>query len=252
MSAVDHARAPHATKSPLRLFMILRQAFTLSNRCLLPGLVFGVSAEILFEISAIFAPDDVVRTTLDLEEAFSLLLDSFVRISILLIAASMHVGALTSLGLIAIRDETPQGMQALRHATKRFIPICAVFLIVGAAVLLGTVALIIPGIWLFGVFAVVLPVAMVDGTILGAIKRSAALTAGYRWPVASLMVTLLVLSTILAQGAALLAGALNDVAFGLGYPVAWLVSAWCALIVAQIAVALYLELLSLSWSAETA
>ncbi|MEM6677054.1 MAG: hypothetical protein AAF675_04190 [Pseudomonadota bacterium] len=252
MTTIDGVRRPHATQPPLHLLTILRQALTLSHRCLLPGLAIGVSAEVLIEISAVFAPDDPVPPTLSLEEAFSLLLDSLARIGILLIVASMHVAALTSLGLVAMRDETPRVMQALRQATSRIIPVAAVLLIVGAALLFGTVALIVPGIWLCGVFAVVMPVVMVDGTILGALRRSAALTKGYRWPIAFLMVILLVLFTILTQGAGLLAGALNDIAFGVGYPVAWLVSAWCALLAAQIAVALYLELLSLSWSADTA
>lgn len=67
-------------------------------------------------------------------------------------------------------------------ALKRTLPLFMVNFIVPFLVGLGLLLLIVPGLWLLGVFAVVAPVVAVEGRFLGALKRSAALTKGYRWP----------------------------------------------------------------------
>lgn len=48
---------------------------------------------------------------------------------------------------------------------------------------IGFMLLIIPGIWLYAVFSMLVPVIVIEGAGFGALGRSAELTKGYRWPI---------------------------------------------------------------------
>lgn len=64
------------------------------------------------------------------------------------------------------------------------LPAIAVLsIVVGICNMIGMLLLIVPGIWLYGVFAVVTPAIVIDGAGFGAMRRSAELTRGYRWPI---------------------------------------------------------------------
>ena len=53
-------------------------------------------------------------------------------------------------------------------------------------------ALILPGIWVYGVFAVTVPALVIERVGFGAMRRSAELTKEYRWPVIGTMVVIFI------------------------------------------------------------
>ena len=53
-----------------------------------------------------------------------------------------------------------------------------------------------PGLWLYGGFAVIAPVVVIEGRVFSALGRSAALTKGYRWPCVG-YISLLAITSIL-------------------------------------------------------
>ena len=73
--------------------------------------------------------------------------------------------------------------QVLRRAMSAALPVAGISLVLGAAVGLGLVLLVLPGLWIFAVLSVAIPSAAVEGAGLAALWRSAALTRGYRWPI---------------------------------------------------------------------
>lgn len=54
--------------------------------------------------------------------------------------------------------------------------------------IIGFVLLIVPGIWLYGVFSVLVPAIVIDKAGFGAMRRSAELTKNYRWPIIGTLV----------------------------------------------------------------
>ena len=54
--------------------------------------------------------------------------------------------------------------------------------------MVGTLLFVVPGLWLYGVFSVVVPAIVIDGAGFGAIRRSADLTKDYRWPIIGTLV----------------------------------------------------------------
>lgn len=69
------------------------------------------------------------------------------------------------------------------QALRRIPLIVGVAVAYGLLVGLGLVCLLVPGIWLAVIFALVLPVAVVEGGFGNAFRRSSELTSGYRWSI---------------------------------------------------------------------
>lgn len=109
-------------------------------------------------------------------------------ISIIVIAVSFIVTYTLITGTIVYR--TVQDLMGLRPpigdcvalAWDRILPIIGVTLLSGLLFAFGFVALIIPGIILFCMFGLALPVAVVEQSgVLESFRTSAALTKGNRW-----------------------------------------------------------------------
>lgn len=84
----------------------------------------------------------------------------------------------------ALRGNSPGMGEALSHGFARFFPIAVASLLIGVGVGIGMMLLIIPGVILMCLWSVTIPACVVEK--LGAVdsmKRSAALTKGYRWTI---------------------------------------------------------------------
>lgn len=60
-------------------------------------------------------------------------------------------------------------------------PLIICSLIVYISIVVGLVLLIVPGLYIWGMWICVMPVIVLEGAGLGALSRSASLTSGYRW-----------------------------------------------------------------------
>lgn len=91
---------------------------------------------------------------------------------------------------------------------------CAVpvaFLAVGLGIFkaIGIALLVVPGVWLLGLWVAVIPAVVLERAGVGAVARSHALTLGYRWPAAGAFIIIWLLMAIIE-------GALSALLFGFG------------------------------------
>ncbi|MGR3513410.1 MAG: hypothetical protein ACU0GG_11660 [Paracoccaceae bacterium] len=114
---------------------------------------------------------------------------------VLSIIVSMGFYGLTIALLVLLAYDAKQGRsrplgEYFAPALKSIVPIVVLALVVGILAAIGFVALIIPGLWVYAVFAVVYPAIAIEGVGFGGLRRSAALTKGYRWPIVGVIIVI--------------------------------------------------------------
>lgn len=127
-------------------------------------------------------------------------------------------------------------------ALLRAIPIILLNFIAVLLIFLGFLLLLVPGLWLYGVFAVIAPVVAIEGRIFSALGRSAALTKGYRWPCLGYLLSVAIIVVLLNVPLALLTGLLASLLAPLGA----ILSALLALLAFLIFFALFLPIAALA------
>lgn len=103
---------------------------------------------------------------------------------------------------IAHSDHRTVSFAACVATGARFaLPLLALGIVMGFALLLGFMVFIIPGVLLYLAWAVAVPALVIDGSgVFGAFGRSAFLTRGARWNVFGIGLVVLVLYYILLAG----------------------------------------------------
>lgn len=88
--------------------------------------------------------------------------------------------------------------EILSGALSVLLPVSLISIVVGVIVLLGWIVFIIPGIFLYVIFWVAVPAAVVERTgVIDSMKRSLELTKGNRWKVFFVLVLWIVISFII-------------------------------------------------------
>ncbi|WGI21255.1 hypothetical protein [Amylibacter sp. IMCC11727] len=82
-------------------------------------------------------------------------------------------------------------------AVQTLVPNVILTLVISILAGFGMIALIIPGIWIYGVFAVTIPVLVIERVGFGSMGRSAELTKEYRWPVIGTIIVIGIAAGIL-------------------------------------------------------
>jgi len=90
-------------------------------------------------------------------------------------------------------------------ALSAIVPLVVLSLVAGILATIGFVALIVPGIWIYAVFAVVAPAVVIEGAGFGGLGRSAVLTKEYRWPIVGAFVLAFLVAIVVSAVAILLA-----------------------------------------------
>ena len=102
-------------------------------------------------------------------------------------------------------------------ALRSVVPILILSAVVGIAVGLGFIALIVPGLWLLGVFAVVTPAVVIERAGFGALGRSIELTKEYRWPIIGALIIVGIISNVIQKVGEFIAQlAVGSAGFGTG------------------------------------
>ncbi|WP_170560511.1 hypothetical protein [Ruegeria atlantica] len=123
--------------------------------------------------------------------------------------------ALTTALLVQLAYDSKLGrpLQLARYfspALRAAVPIAILTTISSILAGLASIALIIPGLWVYAVFSVVAPAVVIEGAGFGGLGRSAALTKGYRWPIFGALLLIGICAGIVnflaGIGAGLLAG----------------------------------------------
>lgn len=100
------------------------------------------------------------------------------------VALPAAIGAVGQLAIVrlALDNARPTVGSALRHAVMLLPVVLVAALLSGAVVTGGMLALVVPGLYIAGRLALVLPVVAVEGgSAVGAVFRSWALTEGQGW-----------------------------------------------------------------------
>lgn len=108
-------------------------------------------------------------------------------------------GAVTY-GVIRRLNQEPAGFfESVRVGLGRFFPALGTGIVVSLVVGIGTLLLIVPGIYLSAMLAVAVPAAVVERIgVGGALARSRSLTLGHKWRVLGVSVVVMLLSVLLS------------------------------------------------------
>lgn len=94
----------------------------------------------------------------------------------------------------------PDWRASVRFATKRLAPLLVISILYLVGVMLGTFALIIPGIFLAVAWSLCFPAALVEGARgFGALKRSFQLVRGRWWPVFGALLVGVILVAVISS-----------------------------------------------------
>lgn len=100
-------------------------------------------------------------------------------------------------------------------ALPALFPIIVLSIVVSILTTLGAFALVIGALWIYAVFYVTAPVAVIERGGFGSMRRSAALTKEYRWSIAGLLVVVIVMAVVVQTVAGFIIGALAFASGGL-------------------------------------
>lgn len=127
-----------------------------------------------------------------------------------LVTFSLATAFIVQIAFDAKMKRPTSNRAALNKVVPLLLPILLMAFLTSLLIGIGIVALVLPGIYLMGMFAVYVPVIVVERRGFSSLGRSANLTKGYRWPIIGVLVTLYIL---LFFGVSVLA---NGLIFGLG------------------------------------
>ncbi len=102
-------------------------------------------------------------------------------------------------------------------ALGSILPIAILGIVAGILVGFGSIALIIPGLWIYAVFSVMSPAVVIEKVGFGGLGRSAALTKEYRWPILGALIIIVIVNAVIGFVAQLIVGQLvGAVGSGIG------------------------------------
>lgn len=135
---------------------------------------------------------------------------------LLTILISIVVYGITTALLIQLAYDAKLGrpIQLGRYfgpAMAALVPLVVLGLVVGILFMLGLIALVIPGLWVYAVFAVVAPAVIIENAGFKAMSRSRELTKEYRWPIVGAIVLLMIISILINIVAEFLTGIISAI-----------------------------------------
>lgn len=197
-------------RPPLGVFAILGRAFALMRHAFLPLVGSCLLYSVLiqaggFAVGIWLANRGIPLATVEeaVETGFSA-----IQIVLVVVLGLVTVGLFSAFSgaifHIALRRDAGQHAgagQAIGVGLRFMLPMFLCFVLITPLVGAGLVALVVPGIWLVGVYGLA-PVVMIgDNRARGVLGRTRRLTKSYRWPLVGLFVLLylaiLVVSAVL-------------------------------------------------------
>jgi len=185
-----------------RTFVMAALAIAVPLNLLSTGLVLALAPD-QFDLDA--AENPFTRLT-ESDQGGALAAVTIARLIDLLASAVAFAACLRiAAGDLAGRD--PGAGPALAFALRRSPATAALLLVVGVGVGIGVVLLVLPGVWLATVWALALPVLVLErAAVVAALGRSRALVRGRFWPALGLLALAFVLMFFTAAIVAALAG----------------------------------------------
>ena len=153
------------------------------------ALVFGALALLLYGLPHLGA--DIIEETTDHLPGYmqGLFWGSGLIYALISLAglAALH-GAIVHGSVADLNGYRATLMECLTTGLRVFLPVAGVVVLLTIGVVLGLIALIVPGLVLLTTWLVAIPAAVVEKTgVTNAFARSVALTRGYRWQIFGLV-----------------------------------------------------------------
>jgi hypothetical protein len=96
-----------------------------------------------------------------------------------------------------LRGQPLRPGEAFSRALARFFPLLGLAILYGLGIMLGSMLLVVPGLILLVMWAVAVPVCVVEGLgPVASLGRSRELTKGHRWKIFGLLALLLIVSAV--------------------------------------------------------
>lgn len=95
------------------------------------------------------------------------------------------------------------------RAIAAAVPITVLGLAMGIMAGIASIALILPGLWVYAVFSVMAPAVVIERAGFGGLGRSAKLTKEYRWPILGALIIVMIIAIALGFGIGFVIAALN-------------------------------------------
>jgi hypothetical protein len=113
--------------------------------------------------------------------------------------AVIQAGAVTYGTVRHLSGERARFGEMVRVGLRRGLPVVGIGIVLWVAVVVGLVLLVVPGVMLMVATCVAVPAAVVERPgVVGAIRRSLALTRGRRWPLFAAGLSILILMWVLS------------------------------------------------------
>ncbi|MFM9977854.1 MAG: hypothetical protein ACKVOP_07405 [Sphingomonadaceae bacterium] len=117
---------------------------------------------------------------------------------LLLVGTVMLQAALVRATVEYLNDRTPNFGDCIQVGLRAFLPLIGIGLIVGLGVAFGLLLLIIPGIILWVMWSVAVPVHVEERAgVFDSLNRSRALTKGSRWAIFGLIVAMTIVNWVM-------------------------------------------------------
>lgn len=144
---------------------------------------------------------------------------SFLPFALSMVAQIVTYGVTTAL-LVQLAYDAKLGRsnqlgKYIGPALGAAVPIAVLGFVAGILMAIGLVALVIPGLWIYAVFAVMPAAVVIERVGFGGLGRSAALTKGYRWPILGAVILVGIVNIVIGMIATFVVGLLVA-AIGIG------------------------------------
>ncbi|WP_422041355.1 hypothetical protein [Roseibium sp.] len=164
---------------------------------LISGALTGFNVALGLEVQEFSGPGSVVASIL------SLLIN--------MVVYSITTALLVQLAYDAKLSRPIQLGRYIGPAISVIVPLAVITIVVSILVSIGVVLFIVPGLWVYAVFAVIAPVIVIERAGFGAMGRSRFLTKEYRWPIVGALILGIILSVIISFLAVFVVGLIASI-----------------------------------------
>lgn len=187
------------------------RAFTTNASEFSVGSVFSRTWSTLFRRPGVFigitlvawVPSTILRFILGTGQPFT----TFMTYVVAYILGMIVQGAISYAALQELRGDIATMGESLAQSASRIAPLLGASLLAGLGLVLGMILLIAPGLILMCAWAVVTPACVVERLgPLKSLRRSDALTKGYRWKIFGLIMLVGIVSGVIGFVAAFATG----------------------------------------------
>jgi len=188
---------------PLGVGNIISESFSIFFKRIVPILIIGFVLTFASQMINLLAFGPQFMTGMAAEEAVtnpgSYWTKTGISALIGMVFTGIMFGAFTLLAYDAKLGRSGRIGTYFGAAFKNLLPIVIMTLVAAIIIYIGLALFIVPGLWLMGVFCVIVPAIVVESAGFGALGRSASLTKGYRWPIIGMWLVFAIIAGIFSM-----------------------------------------------------